>query len=382
MKILVIKFRNIGDVLLTSPLISALAETYPGAEITAMVNPGMEAMLSGHPGLRDVLAPDPFRAEGESRWQFLLRFFRFFRDLRKRRYDLVINTTEGDRGMLFGYLSGAAQRYGYLKENDKAWRRKLLTRSWIWRAETTHTAVRNLIFAEGYDASSGIAVTLAHSEEDAAVVDTVLADRGYDGKQPLVHVHPLSRWQFKCWEDDKMAAAVDYIQQELGAAVALTCGPDQKEHDRLARILALCKTRPLNINSQLNLKQVAALSARAVMYFGVDTAPMHMAAAVNTPVVALFGPTSAAQWGPWPNGWRRDENPYSDDGGVQHVGAHTLIQKSWDCVPCQRDGCDGSKRSRCLQETEVDEVMPLVRAVFDEAVARPVPGSPVESSDA
>ena len=333
-----------------------------------MVNPGMEPMLSGHPGLQDVLAPDPFRAEDESRWRFFMRFVRFFRALRRRRYDLIINTTEGDRGLLYGFLIGAPRRYGYLKVQDKAWRKKLLTRSWIWRAEKTHTAVRNLVFAEGYEARNGVSVTLAFSADDDAAVDNVLAARGYDGDKPLVHVHPLSRWQFKCWEDDKMAAAIDHIQQELGAAVALTCGPDRKEHDRLKRILALCKTQPVNINSQLNLKQVAALSARSVLYFGVDTAPMHMAAAVNTPVVALFGPTSAAQWGPWPNGWDKPENPYADDGGVQRVGAHTLIQKKWDCVPCQRDGCDGSKRSRCLRETGVGEVMPLVKEVFENVV--------------
>lgn len=368
MKILVIKFRNIGDVLLTSPLISALAETQPGAEITAMVNPGMEAMLSGHPGLQDVLAPDPFRGQGESHWQFILRFFRFFRDLRKRRFDLVINTTEGDRGMLYGYLSGASRRFGYLKENDKAWRKKLLTRSWTWRAEKTHTAVRNLIFAPGYDPQNGVSVELVFSKQDSAAVDKALVFEGHDGKKPLVHVHPLSRWQFKCWDDDKMAAAIDYIQLELGAAVALTCGPDKKEHERLERILGHCKTRPVNINSQLNLKQVAALSARSLLYFGVDTAPMHMAAAVNTPVVALFGPTSAAQWGPWPNGWKRRENPYSDNGGVQQAGPHTLIQKNWDCVPCQRDGCDGSKRSRCLEESELEQVMPLVKAAYDRAL--------------
>ena len=368
MKILVIKFRNIGDVLLTSPLITALAQTFPDAGITAMVNPGMEDMLTGHPGLNEVMAPDPYRGGNESRLQFGLRVMRFFRDLRKRRFDLVINTTEGDRGMLFGYLSGAPQRYGYLKENDKAWRKKLLTRCWIWREEGTHTAVRNLVFVSGRDLQQGVSVELVFSERDQQTVEKALAAEGYRGGKPLVHVHPLSRWQFKCWDDKKMAAAVDYIQAELGAAVALTCGPDKKEHERLQRILGFCETRPLNINSQLSLKQVAALSAGSVLYFGVDTAPMHMAAAVNTPVVVLFGPTSAAQWGPWPNGWNRAENPYRDTGGVQQKGPHTLIQQSWDCVPCQRDGCDGSKRSRCLEELQPEQVLPYVKAAYDKAL--------------
>jgi heptosyltransferase-3 len=86
------------------------------------------------------------------------------------------------------------------------------------------------------------------------------------------------------------------------------------------------------------LKELGALIAKARFFFGADSAPMHLAAAVNTPAVALFGPSGAFNWGPWGEG-------------------HLVIQKDMDCVPCGRDGCEGTKISRCLVELSPEEVI-------------------------
>ncbi|MBF0510545.1 MAG: glycosyltransferase family 9 protein, partial [Deltaproteobacteria bacterium] len=83
------------------------------------------------------------------------------------------------------------------------------------------------------------------------------------------------------------------------------------------------------------------VSSLAHLFFGVDTVAMHLAAAVGTPVVALFGPSGEFNWGPWGEG-------------------HRVIKKDWDCRPCGRDGCQGSKKSRCLEELTVAEVIPVL----------------------
>ena len=95
---------------------------------------------------------------------------------------------------------------------------------------------------------------------------------------------------------------------------------------------------PINLVGRLSLKELGALIAQARFFFGVDSAPMHLAAAVDTPAVALFGPSGVFNWGPWGEG-------------------HLVIQKDWDCVPCGRDGCEGSKVSRCLMELAPEEVL-------------------------
>jgi heptosyltransferase-3 len=88
-------------------------------------------------------------------------------------------------------------------------------------------------------------------------------------------------------------------------------------------------------------------------------------------VVALFGPSRTAQWGPWDNeaarlqaGGANISVPYSRNRGVQTFGSHTAIQSDWDCVPCGRDGCDGSKKSRCLDDIQPDKVMSSIDEVL------------------
>jgi heptosyltransferase-3 len=105
-----------------------------------------------------------------------------------------------------------------------------------------------------------------------------------------------------------------------------------------AAILKECRATPINLVGRLTLKELGALIAQARFFFGVDSAPMHLAAAVGTPAVALFGPSGDFNWGPWGEG-------------------HLVIKKDWDCLPCGRDGCEGSKKSRCLAELSAAEVL-------------------------
>ncbi len=124
----------------------------------------------------------------------------------------------------------------------------------------------------------------------------------------------------------------------------------------------------MELLGKTSLNQLSALSKRANLFFGVDSAPMHIAAAVDTPVIALFGPSGAFHWGPWDNNYSSEfgvrsselKNPYSRKNGTQTFGKHTVIQKDWDCVPCGKDGCKGSKISDCLLDIGVGEVIDII----------------------
>jgi len=223
----------------------------------------------------------------------------------------------------------------------------------------THTVLRNLHISSPVTKSQYTRVTLIVDQETHILTKNILYRNGGNLDVTMIHIHPTSRWFFKCWEDLFMAETIDTLINH-GIQVVLTCAPNNREIDKLKSILDLCKSTPINLGGQLSLKQTAAISSLAQLFFGVDSAPMHMAAAVNTPVVALFGPSSAITWGPWPNQQATPivTSPYLCNSGNQQAGSHLVIQQSWACIPCQQSGCERSKHSNCLEAITTDMVVP------------------------
>ncbi|MEO5362615.1 MAG: putative lipopolysaccharide heptosyltransferase III [Magnetococcus sp. DMHC-8] len=361
MNILVIKSRHIGDVLLTGPLLSTLRLRHPDSHITVLVKAGTEAMLTGHPHV-DAVITFPVRRPGEGRVAFLIRQWLWLRGLRQRRPDRVFNTTEGDRGVIATFVSGGVQRIGFRRQRgDKWWRRGLLTHTLLPRGGIRHTVLHNLdLVGEGPQDRH---VHLRFAAADAGRAERLLREAGWDGERPLVQIHPASRWRFKCWTVHGMAGVADFCAQQ-GCQVVLTTSPDAGEIALAAAIAQAGHQPVINLGGLLTLKELAALTARCRLFFGVDTAPMHMAAAMDVPVIALYGPSGTYDWGPWPNGWAGDGSPFGRLNGVQESFPHWVIQKTWSCVPCGRAGCEGSKRSRCLEELTLAEVLPLVEQVL------------------
>lgn len=360
-RILVIKSRNIGDVLLTSSLISTLKQRYPKAEISALVKPGTEAMLINHPDLVRVLTY-PRQNHDQNRLGFMIHDLSWQRGLKRYRFDLCINTTEGERGALTARLAGIPVRIGLPLTRNSGWRKNLLTHVVPPIARSgRHTVIQNLDILGLPLAEQNRQVTIQVLDENRTQVAHLLMINKRDTRLPLVWVHAASRWFFKCWSNNHMATVIKHIQN-AGAQVVLTSGPDDRERYQVQSILNLCtcQQKPMDLSGRLSLTDLMALAETSDMFFGVDSAPMHIAAALDVPVVALFGPSGAFDWGPWPNGWQKDPTPYPLRGGIQYAGPHTVIQKDWDCVPCGQDGCAGSKKSRCLDELTPEEVIPEI----------------------
>ena len=338
-RILLIRLRNIGDVLLMVPTIRAFREAFPQAFLAALVNAGTEEMLTGNPLLDEVLAFDP-------RWKDLpfgehwKRELTFAAGVRRRRFDLAVNLTEGDRGTFFCLASGAAYKIGVYEENKTRWWKERVFDHLVKRSDWRAPIVEQMLDTPR---SLGIPVAdkrveIFFTRQDQDRIEWLLQEGGLGPRDATVHIHPTSRWLFKCWRDEGMARVIDRLEETGKVRVVLTSGNEERERKKIDAILASCKTRPLNLSGKITLKQLAALSRRSLFFIGVDTAPMHIAAAVGTPVIALFGPSGEFHWGPWGEG-------------------HVVIKKEMDCRPCGKDGCQGSKRSRCLEEITEEEVL-------------------------
>ena len=298
-RVLVIRLQNHGDVLLTTPVFSALKRHFPGVEVDALVFAETVPMLESNPDLTKVWA----LARGKQVGRGLRRaraLIRLMLNIRRRRYDWVLHLNDQWPGALAAAISGASVRFGYEIEKRDFWLWRQIFPVRIAPTFSGHMVEKNLAVLEslGVPVDSQCApCTMGFSGSDSALVGKKLAEAGVAGKYVLIH--PTSRWFFKCWEDDRFAEVISALAGS-GWQVVLTSAPDPREVDLVDGLLRRVNNPGVvSLAGQLTLPQLAAVIARATLFIGVDSVPMHMAAALGVPLVALFGPTHVHIWRPW-----------------------------------------------------------------------------------
>lgn len=357
-RILVIKFKHIGDVLLSVAAVKALKQTFPDASISFLLNSETSPMLEEHPAIDTVFKLD--RARGFGYQAMLLAY------VRRQRFDMVVDLSGGgDRGALWSFLSGARYRIGTLPSGKQgmAGKRYFYTHVAPTPDVRHHAVIRDLEIVRPFGIDSDdLAVDFVVPPDAQNAVREKLSTQGIAPGTAYAVVHPTSRWLFKCADDRVMGACIDRLKLELGIEVVVTCGPAAEELERLAAILKHCETRPAVFAGNLSLKELGGVLSGAKLYVGVDSAPSHLAAAVNVPSIVLFGPTGAYNWGPWTDA--AGEHPYPLEKGVQHAGMHLVLQQDWACVPCGKAGCDDSRVSQCLVQTTPEQVLMEARRIL------------------
>lgn len=350
-KILIMKFRNIGDVLLVTPLISNLKYHFPDALIDVALNKGTEEMITLNPNVNDIIIYDRQRIKSLNPIQKLFEEVKFGFDIKANHYDLVINTTKGDRGNFIALISKAQTKIGYRSKN--------IFLKHVFDFLLPLNKHRHMVDI-GLDSMNILNLPVIHkkveifwNDDNKNKVDNLLPDNQF------IHIHPVSRWFFKCIDDRTMAKIIDYCINTLKKEVILTAAPVNKELDKIKSILNYCESKPINLSGKLSLKETAYLNSKARYFIGVDTSIMHISAANSTPVLAFFGPTAAYHWGPWDNDLY--DSQYTQTKGNQKMGKHTILQKNWDCVPCLRDGCNGSKISDCLIQLNIEKILKFIK---------------------
>lgn len=347
-RVLVVKLRHHGDVLLSSPIFYVLKNHYPHLEIDALVYHDTREMLTLH--------PDICRVHTVGRdWKKLglreqLRHERSLMSaLKERRYDLLIHLTEHWRGAMLSRrlsptYSVTAITPKVRRSRGKLWKKSFthhysITLTGRHTVETHLDALRRLGLQAGEDERG---LVLVPGEAAEAHIDGLLREYGIDD---FIHIHPTSRWLFKCWREDKVAEIIERLLND-GKKVIITAAPAEREmrmvKDILADVTSGNKDTLLDLSGQLSLKQLAALTARAKLFFGMDSVPMHIAAAVGTPCVALFGPSNPVLWGPW------------------QVPNRVIQSQDHACTPCGLDGCGGGKVSECLTALDTSQVFDAI----------------------
>lgn len=342
-RVLVVKLRYHGDVLLCAPVFTTLKRQFPHLELDALVYAETRDMLAGHPALAELHCIDRHWKEQGLATQ-LRAETALVRTLRARRYDLLIHLTEHWRGAWLARLLAPTHAVTprFERRRGRFWRRSFSHHYPVpprrHKVEVHLDALRRLgVHPAPADKAPSLQVDAATLREVARILDQQgVRPHGY------VHLHPGSRFAYKTWNAEGLVALIAALRRRH-IGVVVTAAPAPAELAVVARLAIATRQDFVNLAGQLTLKQLAAVAGLARVFVGVDSAPMHIAAAMDTPVVALFGATNPHLWGPW-----------SDRA--------TVLASGRGCQPCQLTGCANSQVSDCLHDITPAQVLAAVLA--------------------
>ncbi len=331
-KILLTRLRFIGDVVLTTPIIRALRKAYPSAHVAFLGDKEAVSLLEHNPDLNEIIPFDVSKG--------LLSRLLLFKSLRERHFDLVIDLFSNPRSALLTYVTGARTRIGL----DGRSRSRLYTHR-IRDDGTPKTVIEAYFqFLRGLDikpASLETKVFLTEDERREARI--YLHWLGIEVDRPIVGLHPGASWPAKVWPSERFADLADRIAAKLDAQVLITQGP--KDREIVAEVSRECVAN-VKILDILPLRQLAAILSHVNVYVANDSGPMHIAVAVGTKTIGIFGPGEENIWFPY-----------------DAAHGHLALRKDVWCHPCHLDFCDkiGDGYMKCMKLLEVDEVFNAVK---------------------
>jgi predicted lipopolysaccharide heptosyltransferase III len=323
--ILIIKLRYIGDVLLATPTLRAIKVTQLDARVTMMVNRGTEDVLSGNPDLDEIIVLDKGSLAAQSR---------LISGLRSRRFDTVIDLTDGDRSAFLSWVSGALIRIGF--NDEQRWRGHYYTQVVQSVPGVRHRIDRDLEALKLLGIQAGSKdPQLWLTPEEMNSADQLLDQLGVQRSQPMVILQPGARYWFKAWPPERFAELADQLVSQYGCQVLI--GGSNQDIDLAEQIRQMAKCNPIVMAGRTTIKQFAAIAKKSVLFVGSDSGAMHIASAVGTPVVGMFGPSNPREWGP--------------RGGPVEV-----LYKELDCRSCFHPTCIRGEEN-CMKLIAVHEVV-------------------------
>ena len=310
-KILIIRADGIGDLLNSTPAIALLRQNYPSAEITVLARPLNAPVLIGNPDVDRVLV---FDRHGEHRQ--LSEQLQFYRDLRREKFNLVVAMQTATWPHLAAFLSGATNRLGRYQKRFKS----TLTHTWRgrYRKGETHEVDRNLdlvrLICKG-EGTRQLVFNLLPNE--IAYAETHLSSWGVGDDTFLIGIHPGGSSFDKRWPEEQYAELADRLVQHYNATILLLRGPD--EADLTHNIQEAMQSNAI-VHAPKTIRELGAMLSCCDLFVCNDSGPMHLAAALDVPTTAIFGPTDHVAW-----------RPMSENASV--------VRRDMPCWPCSAHKC-------------------------------------------
>ena len=328
-KILVVKPSSLGDVVHSLPFLNAVNTCFPKAEIHWVIAKGLEGLLEGHPMIDKLIIINKDLWKNLSRTGKTLKEIReLFRQLRNEKYDLVVDLQGLLRSGLITRATNAPIRIGFLEAREGS--RLFYTRK-VKGGRDIHAVDRYMRVAEELGCAADDRIFPFALSDSAGAETGTLAAPG-----PYAVLVPGARWKTKVWPAESFGKVASMLPLEsvvIGAASDRTIADEVVLHsDGKARSLA----------GGTSIRELIKIMQAAKIVITNDSGPMHIAAALNIPVIAIFGPTSPARTGPYGKG-------------------HVILQSQAECVPCFKRAC---RDMRCMKEITPEVVYQEVLGVL------------------
>jgi 3-deoxy-D-manno-octulosonic-acid transferase/heptosyltransferase-1 len=337
-EILIVKLSAIGDVIHTLPALNVIRKKYPDAHITWLVEQAAYSIIKDHKALNRIIVSKRKTWLKGLAGRSCVKNFRevcsFIKELRDTRYDLILDFQALLKsGVLIGLARGG-RKIGF----DKGMEHQ--EHSYIFLNERVppvdmevHALTRGMMLLESIGIHSREAVfNVPISDRDRDSADDLLMQHGIKTPELLVAINPMAKWETKLWDNLKFANLADRLIEQTNADVIFT--GSREDSEAIEDIISNMKAKAANFAGKTGLKTLAALYEKTSIVVSTDTGPMHLAAAIGTPVVALFGPTA-----PWRTG------PFGD--------SHQIVRAGLECSPCFKRQCNTID---CMKQISVDQV--------------------------
>lgn len=342
-RVLVVRLRSIGDTVLSTPSLFALRRYLPNARIDVLLEDWVAPILEGSELADNVI---PIGNGSMSRLGTAL-------ELRRQKYDVVFNLHGGTTSTFLARFTGARHRVGYGNYQYSALYTDLLSSSSdFWGEGKTHSAEQQLALLGivGVPVSDRPKSLLSvHADADAAIAARLEANS--IANENFALIHPSTAFATKQWAPENYARIAEYL---AAAGVKRVAVASRAEADRLSVLVNKSRV-PVVTFDDLTLPQITALAAKAEIFIGNDSGIAHIAAAVGTPTVVIFGSSNRDHWRPWTD------------------APNEIVFEKFDCQPCPGYRCEVYGEPKCIQSVSTESVIAAIDRVFKSPASEPMP---------
>ena len=341
-EILVIRTAYLGDVVMTIPVLGLLKKRFPEARISFLTSKSAAEVLRNNPYLDEIITYDPFWFYGTKK----SGYFRFIRDFRKRRYDLLIEARSDIRDLLFlVFPLRARYKIGFTFGGGGFLLTHAVPYTGVKHKLEYHLDIAGYLGCDTGTFETGVYLTGAEKSS----VRKILGENGIRG--PFIAVHPGARHALRRWRADRYAKLYDMVAERYGAAIVVLGAPD--EMDVVREVVEKMANKPVSLAGRLSIRELAGVISESSLFICNNSGPMHIAAAMRVPTVVIHGP-SKTYW----------DAPYGN--------LHRIIEKPFPCRDlCDENSCNNARYHACMEDISVDDVFHAVEDIIKDLKPSP-----------